>query len=45
MPKCKSTDCNKHAIFNISGETQGICCSTHKEDDMIDVKNKNWTFI
>ena len=41
MPRCRFVDCTvKQAIFNIAGETQGICCSKHKEDDMIDVVHK-----
>ena len=42
MPKCRVLDCPiKNAIFNNSGETRGICCAKHKEDDMIDIKNKS----
>ena len=41
MPRCRVSDCIvKRAIFNYPGETQGICCSTHKLKNMINVKDK-----
>ena len=37
MPKCS---CGKQSIFNVPGETRGVCCIGCKTDAMIDVKNK-----
>lgn len=45
MPRCRVNKCKvNQAIFNLSGETQGICCATHKEYDMIDVIHKKCVF-
>ena len=41
MPRCRVADCNiKYALYNLPGESPGICCAKHKEDGMIDVKHK-----
>lgn len=41
MPRCRVPECKvKQAIFNLPGETIGICCSIHKEESMIDIKHK-----
>jgi hypothetical protein len=41
MHRCREIDCNiKYACFNLPGEKQGICCVSHKDDNMIDVINK-----
>jgi len=38
MVRCRIPGCTvKRAIFNYSGEIQGICCGKHKEDGMIDL--------
>jgi hypothetical protein len=38
MPrKCS---CGKQPIYNVPGETKGVCCVKCKSDDMINVKNK-----
>ena len=45
MPKCRVNACTvKQAIFNIIGETSGVCCSAHKDENMIDVINKKCVF-
>jgi hypothetical protein len=36
--KCKK--CSKKPIFNFVGETTGLYCFEHADDDMIDVVNK-----
>lgn len=40
MTVCETTDCNKSAYFNIPSEKKGRFCSTHKAQDMINVKDK-----
>jgi len=37
MPKCS---CGKRPIFNVPGQSKGICCSKCKTDEMIDVVHK-----
>ena len=38
MVRCRMMDCTvKRAMFNYSGETQGVCCGKHKENGMIDL--------
>jgi len=37
---CIIPDCKKHPIYNIKGKKQALYCSEHKEDGMVDVKNK-----
>jgi len=37
---CKEHGCKKQPVFNVEGEKQGLYCSTHKKDNMIDIKNK-----
>ena len=36
---CQEKGCPKQSNFNISGESKGIYCSSHKKDGMVDVKN------
>ena len=40
MTVCEATDCNKNAYFNNQNEKTGRFCSSHKEPDMINVKDK-----
>jgi hypothetical protein len=40
MTVCEFKDCTKNAYFNIAAEKNGRFCSTHKEDGMINVKDK-----
>jgi hypothetical protein len=45
MPRCRVVDCKvKYAVFNLPGTNLGVCCSTHKDDIMIDVINKKCKF-
>jgi len=45
MPKCRIYNCNvKYAYFNFHGEKQGIYCTTHKENGMIDVINRRCSY-
>lgn len=40
MTVCKAPECKKNAYFNKPTEKTGKFCSTHKEPDMINVKDK-----
>ena len=37
---CKEKDCKKRLLFNVDGETKALYCSTHKKDEMVDVKHQ-----
>jgi hypothetical protein len=39
--KCKNENCYKRPCFNFIGKKDGIFCSTHKENGMINVKDKS----
>ena len=41
---CKIEGCKKRASFNYEGQTKAIYCSTHKLENMIDIKNKTCIF-
>jgi len=40
MTVCETPECKKNAYFNSEGEKKGRFCSTHKEQGMINVKDK-----
>ncbi|CAN0207530.1 unnamed protein product [Pylaiella littoralis] len=40
MGRCKASNCNILAIFNVEGSKTGMFCSEHAEDHMVDVLNK-----
>jgi hypothetical protein len=40
MGKCESEGCEKQCCFNVVGEKFGRFCSTHKTEDMVNVKDK-----
>ncbi len=42
--KCFIDDCSINACFNYKGETDGLYCSKHKLDDMINIKHKKCIF-
>ena len=45
MPgKCKEEGCNKQPHYNIPGESKGLFCGEHREEGMVDVKNKKCKF-
>ena len=37
---CHHPGCKTRASYNINGESKGLYCATHKQDGMIDIKNK-----
>jgi hypothetical protein len=37
---CKEKYCKKRPLFNVDGETKALYCSTHKKDEMVDVKHQ-----
>ena len=37
---CLSPNCKKIPVYNQPGEKKGLYCSTHKQEGMVDVKNK-----
>ena len=39
MVKCIFEGCNKQACFNFEGKIKGIYCFTHKEENMINIKD------
>lgn len=38
---CAYDGCSKYPSFNLPTKTKGIYCSDHKQENMIDIKNKN----
>jgi len=40
VSKCKYDGCNKNPSFNFKGIFQGLFCSSHKLERMVNIKDK-----